>query len=200
MQSQVGILNTALTLLGEGRVTSIDDDVKPAREGKALWDIALAALLAGYNWSFAMSRRQLVALAAAPEFGYNLKYNLPGDCMRLVMIGGYYAGIDLTNYRNEPDQEMWTIEGREILTNLAAPLDVRFVKLITDTATFHPSFDMTLAAYLAMLLAEPLTQSDQKRERAERQYKHELSVAIRANAIELPPKNLPDDEWAMARR
>lgn len=200
MQSQSGILNTALTLLGESRVTSIDDDVKPAREAKAIWDIARNALLAGYNWSFAMSRRQLSALADAPLFGYNSRFQMPGDCLRLVMIGDFYAGIDLTNYRNEPDQEMWTVEGREILTNLAAPLNVRFVKLIEDTAMFHPSFDMTFAAYLANLLAEPLTQSDTKRARAEAQFHKEIGLAIRANAIELPPKKLPDDEWAMARR
>lgn len=198
MLAQVEIVNAALTLLGESRITSIEDEVKAARESKALWTIARNAIMAGYNWSFAMARSQLLALATAPAFGFSTQYLLPVDCLRITQIGDYFPGLDLTDYRGSSTEE-YQIEGRNILTNIGAPLNFRFVRTVTDTMLFAPSFDMSFAAYLASLLAEPLTQSDQKRQRALDQLRDEIRLAIRANAIELPPRKLADDEWLMSR-
>lgn len=198
MLAQVEIVNAALTLLGESRITSIEDEVKAARESKALWTIARNAIMAGYNWSFAMARSQLSALATAPAFGFSTQYLLPVDCLRITQIGDYFPGLDLTDYRGSSTEE-YQIEGRNILTNIGAPLNFRFVRTVTDTMLFAPSFDMSFAAYLASLLAEPLTQSDQKRQRALDQLRDEIRLAIRANAIELPPRKLADDEWLMSR-
>ena len=198
MASDVEIVNVALTLLGEDRIASLDDDTKPARESKALFAINRDALMAGYNWSFAKTRSQLSALASAPAFQYALKYQLPSECIRIIQIGDFYAGLDLTDYRGS-QTEMFTVEGREILTDLSAPLNFRFVQRVTDTAQFSANFAKAFAAYMAVDLAEPLTQSDTKRGRAVDSLKREISMAIRANAIELPPQKFADDEWLISR-
>ncbi len=198
MASEVEIVNAALTLLGEGRITSLGDDVKAAREATAVFEIRRDALLAGYTWSFAKTRTQLSALVDVPLFGFALKYQLPSDCLRIVMVGDHYVGLDLTDYRGTPTEE-FMIEGREILTDLSAPLNFRYIKRVTDTSQFSSNFVAALAADLAAVLAEPLTQSDSKRERAEATLRREISLAVRANAIELPPSKLADDEWLMAR-
>lgn len=198
MASEVEIANVALTLLGEARIASIDDDVKAAREVKAIFAIARDALQAGYNWHFAKTREKLTALADAPSFGYAYQYQLPTKCLRIIQIADYFPGIDLTDYRGASTEE-YQIEGRRILTDFTAPMNFRYVQQVTDTSQFAANFTMMFGAYLAQLLAEPLTQSDQKRARATEQMARELALAVRANAIELPPQKLADDEWLISR-
>jgi len=198
MASQTDIVNTALTLLGEGRVMSIDDDLKQARDAKAVYDIVLNSLLGGYTWSFAKTRAQLPALVGAPAFEFGSRFQLPADCMRLVMVGDVYVGVDLTDYRSMPS-ELYAIEGREILTDYGSPLNIKYIKRVVDTNLYPPNFVSVFAAKLAATLAESLTQSETKQARAEDRLAKELALAVRANAIELPPVKLPDDEWVMSR-
>lgn len=198
MASSVDIVNIALTLLGESRIMNLTDNTKPAREANAIFEYTRDALLGGFNWSFAKVRAQLPALVDVPEFGFDNKFQMPVDCLRLIFVGDYYVGADLTNYRGSDTSE-FAIEGREILTNLAAPLNIRYIKKITDASQFSPNFTYALAAKLAVDLAEPLTQSETKAARAESRFMYEIRQAVRANAIELPPEKLPDDEWVLAR-
>lgn len=198
MASEVEIVNVALTLLGEGRIVSVDQDTKAAREAKALLSTSRRALLAGYNWSFAMTRTQLSPLADVPSFGFGAQYQFPAGALRIVQIGQFFVGIDLTDYRGADTSE-WHIEGRKILTDLGSPLPIRYVQDVTDTTQWTPNFVKAYACYLATDLAEPLTQSGTKRQAAESAFQREISLAIRANAIELPPQKLADDEWLMSR-
>ena len=198
MSSEVEIANAALTLLGESRISSLDDDVKAAREIKAMFTISRDALLAAYNWSFAKARASLLSDVAVPPFGFGIQYTLPSDCLRILLINEVYVGVDLTDYRGQPT-EIYSIEGRKILTDLGAPLLLRYVTRVTDTTQFAAPFTKAFAGQLAEDTCEAITQSDSKRERAI-QYKHKaLSDAIRANAIELPPQKLADDEWLVSR-
>lgn len=198
MASEVDIVNMALTLLGDSRILSLDDDVKPARESKAIYAMTRDSLLAGYDWSFAIKRASIPALAVPPDFGFGYAYQMPTDCLRIIMIGDVYAGLDLTDYRGSP-VEQYAIEGRQILTDLGAPLKLRYISRVEDTAQFHACFVTAFAMDLAAKLCEPLTQSDSKRVRAETERNHQISMAVRSNAIELPPQKLPDDEWLISR-
>lgn len=199
MASDVDIANGALTLLGQNRIISLDDEVKQAREVKAIYVINRNALLAGYSWSFSLFRAQLPALVETdPLAQYSGIFQLPTDCLRVVQVGRYFPGIDLTDYRGAPTDD-YIIEGRKIYTNLGAPLNFRGVDTIEDPAQFSANFAKSLAAYLAFDLAEPLTGSDTKRNTAGSTMAREIGLAIRANAIELPPKKLADDEWLMSR-
>lgn len=196
--SDVQIVNVALTLLGQSRITSIDDDVKQAREAKAIYDVVRDALLANYNWSFAMTRIALPASATPPIFEFRNSFPFPVDCLRVVFVGDFYVGLDMTDYRGAPNKD-FMIEGRNILANFPAPLNVRYIKRVVDPTQFHASFVQAFASSLARDLAEPLTQSGSKRDRAESKLKTDVSLAVRANAIELPPESLADDPWVISR-
>jgi len=198
MASQTEIVNLGLTLLGDARILNIDQDVKPAREAKAIWSIALDAILARYNWNFAKERASLPALVDVPISQYLFQYQLPSDCLRVMFVGETYVGIDLTDYRGSPTQE-FSLEGRKILTDFGAPLLIRYIKRVTDTTQFDPVFVLAFSCELAMWLAEPLTQSATKRESAENTQRKYVSEAVRVNAIALPPEHLPDDEWLISR-
>lgn len=202
----VEIVNMALTMLGEGHIVSLSDNVKPAREANYIYSTTKDALLGGYNWSFAKTRAALTASATPPAFEYALAYDLPADCLRVLFVGDYYVGMDLTDYRGAPT-ELFTIEGRQILTDLGTMtppssdnnINIKYIKQEDDVTKFSANFVSALVAKLAENLAEPLTQSETKRARAESAFRNELRMAIRANAIELPPQKLADDEWILSR-
>lgn len=196
--SDVSIVNIAATLLGESRITSLDDGNKVARTAKALFESSRDALLAAYNWNFAKARAALPALATAPPFQFNAEYQLPSDCLRLWMLNDYYVGADLTDYRGAPTEE-YSIEGRKILTNWGAPLNIKYIKRVADPAQFDPCFVKMFGCQLALDMAEALTASQSKVDRAERNLMLERNNAVRANAIALPPQKLADDEWIMSR-
>lgn len=198
MASEVEIVNAALTLLGESRIISLDDDTKAAREAKALFTINRNALLASYSWSFAKAIKNLTQDGTNPGFGFSYRYMMPVTALHVIRVGDKFAGLDLTDYRGASTAE-FNIFGRYIHTNLGAPLKFEYVDTVTDTGQFAAAFVKAFACYMAMDLAEPLTQSDSKRERAERAYQRAINLAIRANAIELPPQKLADDEWINAR-
>jgi hypothetical protein len=198
MYSDVSVVNVGLTLIGEPRIVLLTEDTKQAREAKALYEATRNALLAAHNWSFAKTRVQLSPDPVAPLFEFANKYILPGDCVRVVRVGDHYVGADLTDYRGSPVEE-YAIEGRTVYTNMDGVLDIVYIKIVTDASQFAPGFAMALGAKMGANLSGPLNQSNAKKQTAEAQFDKEIRAAIRANAIELPPTKLADDEWVLSR-
>jgi hypothetical protein len=197
MASAVEIANRALVKLGEERITAFTDPSKAARLVNSMFDIVRDAELRAHPWSFAMTRAQLPALVAAPAWGYARQYELPADFLRLVYIQDTWVA-DLNDYRGD-DNPMFMVEGRRILTDLSAPLRIRYVSRIEDTALFDALFVEVLACRLASEMAEPLTQSNSKVQIAADKYEEAVARARRANAIEKPPVLPPDDTWVASR-
>ena len=197
MASQVEIANRALTKLGENRIISISDNLEAARVISSMWDIVRDSELREHVWSFSVKRDQLAAMSTAPSWGYNYQYIVPADFLRLLQANDVFF-VSLTNYRdmNETD---YKLENGLILTDLAAPLKIRYVASITDTADWDSAFVESFACRLAIEACERLTQNPTKRELALAQYKLSLGTAIRANAIENPNEPLPDDTWILSR-
>lgn len=198
MASKVDICNRALTKLGAQRILSLSDDLKPARECNSAFDIVRDAELRNHTWSFSKTRASLAALAAAPAWGFSRQFQLPNDCLRVVRVGEYYPGPVLDDYVNSNTAD-YAIEGRRILTDYDAPLKILYIARVTDATQYDSAFIEALACRLAMELAEPLTQSNTKRELAQSEYRSALLDAVRANAIELPPEQTQDDAWNLAR-
>lgn len=196
--SDVDVVNYGLTLLGDLRITSLSDDTKQAREAKAIFNMTRDRLLGRYDWSFAKTRTKLSPLSTSPAFQFTNQFQLPVDCIRITMVAEQYVGLSLEDYRNQPSED-FIIEGRILMTDLEVPLRLRYVKQVTDSSLYPPTFACAFAAQLADLLCEPLTQSGEKRDRAKGEYKQQINDAIRANAIELPPRPLPDDSWVDSR-
>lgn len=202
MASSVDIANRALSKLGESRITSFDDDSKPAREMKSAFDIVRDAEFRAHRWHFTKKRITLPALSTAPAFGWLYQYQLPSDFLQLIQVGQYDPIVPLNDYRTT-EQTEWAVEagdtGNVILTNHEAPLQIRYVSRIVDTTRFDSTFVEVLACRLAIEVCEILTQSTTKKESAKDDYKLAMMVAIRANAIELPPATIQDGSWITAR-
>jgi len=189
MSSKVEIANRALQILGAKRIVSLTEDSRNARAIAAAYEPVKRAEIRKHPWSFAIKRVQLAADATAPIFTRSNSFPLPSDYLRIL----------------PPDPEVnmndldWIIEGRNIITNDSAPLDVRYLWDVQDPNLFDSTFRELLAAKLAEQLCEELTQSNTKVATAQAFYKDALAEAKRTNAIEKVAEKPPEDEWVTIR-
>jgi hypothetical protein len=198
MASIVDVANRALTKLGAARIASLLDDNKQARSINSCIDILLRAELRTNRWTFAIKRVELAADIYGPTFGYTYSYTLPTDMLRLDMINDMDPAVPLDNYISQEILD-YEIEGNKILTDLTAPLKVRYGSYVGDPNQWDELFVEAFACRLAAEICEDITQSNPKRDRAWSEYKAAMSQAKKVNAIERPPVTLPDDNWIFAR-
>jgi hypothetical protein len=198
MASVVDVANRALTKLGSARIVSLSDDNKQARSIASCFYTLLDAELRQNRWTFAIKRAELPALSDAPTFGYDYQYALPADFLRLDMINDMFPSVSLDNYISSEVAD-YAIENKMILTNLSAPLKIRYGASVDDPNQWDSLFIEALACRLAAEICEDLTQSSGKRTQAWQEYKQALQAGKRANAIERPPSQLPDDTWIFSR-
>lgn len=152
MPSLTEIANLALAMVGEERVTRLDTDTsKPARLCNEMLPQVRARCLSEHPWNFAVRRASLPALASSPSWGYAYAYQVPADCIRVLEIDG------------ADPHEPWSREGTAILTDLTAPLSIRYIADVTDPARWSPMFVDMVAATLAERLALPLSASQSSR-------------------------------------
>ncbi len=183
MASSIDIVNRALDKLGESKINTIDDNTERARVMKRAYDRVREAELRAHPWNFAKRRALLPADADAPAFGFDYAYTFPADCLRVL------PGVE----------DDWTIEGRKILTDTAAPLQVRYIANLVETGDFDALFVEVFACRLAVECAEKITQSSAKREQAKDEYARALVEARKANAFEEKAQEMPVDTWLLAR-
>lgn len=189
MATKTEICNTALQKIGAGRITSISQDTNPARVLNALFDIVRQSELRQHPWSFAITRTSIAADAEEPEFGKAYSYTLPALCLRVLPP---YPEMNLADLD-------WEIEGRQIYTDETAPLYLRYIQDVTDTAQWDALFVDAFATKLAFEACEELTQSNSKKEGLRTDYDQAIKRAKRTNAIERTAQVPPDDSWVTVR-
>lgn len=187
--SDVAICNNAMQKLGAARITSLAEDSVEARECNACYEPQRDAELRKHPWNFAIKRVSLPADATAPAFGPANSFTLPSDFLRLLPV-------DPEEVINNED---WRIEGKKILTNDSAPLQVRYIYRVTDPNEFDPLFEEALASRIALQTCEKITHSNQKKAAAAEDYKMAIAAARRINAFENVAQEPPPDPWDTAR-
>lgn len=198
MASQVDAANRALSKIGDARIISLGDDSEAAILINNMFNVVRDSELRAHPWNFAIKRASLAALSTTPAFGFDNEYQIPGDCLRMLMIGESYVGSSLSNYRSMPEQA-YQIEGLKILTDYTAPLKVKYVRQVTNTGGWDPLFVEYFATVLALELCERLAQESSLKETLRRDKAEIFLRAIRADAIENPPELIADDSWILAR-
>lgn len=189
MASKVEIANRALQLLGAKRITSFGEDSRNGRAINSAYESVKLAELRKHPWTFATKRASLAASSTEPLFTKTNKFPLPSDFVRLLPQ-------DPEDLSNDLD---WTIEGRNIVTNDSAPLEIRYVYNVTDPNEMDALFREALSAKLAAALCEEITQSNAKLVAANDAYKEAIAEARRANAIEKQAEKPPEDTWVTCR-
>lgn len=194
MTSVVGICNRALQKLGASAISALDENSKNARECSSAYESLRDAELRSHPWGFAIKRVQLPASSTAPAFGRARMFTLPADNLRLL---AQYP--ELNDNHNDWQVESDNEGSPAILTNDAAPLNVRYVARMEDPTVFDAMFVEALASRIAYELCEAITQSNTKKQAAAQDYTRAISEARRINAIERVAQKPPEDEWVTVR-
>lgn len=158
--SQIDLVNSALTSIGQEPLASLDDadyisSVAVAVRNKV--DIVRRKLLRMNDWNCARITAKLAQIIVTDNLsGWDYQYALPTDpeCLRVVQIsvdgGKTYIDLDdYYNYNKGPREALFDLDGTRLLSN-APEIYIKY------TADIDPAkFDATLApAYVAMLAAE----------------------------------------------
>jgi hypothetical protein len=187
--SDVQIVNIALTGIGSARILRLTDDQETARKCNAVYTPIRDEVLASYPWKFALQRAQLAKLSDAPLFGYANAFQIPSDCLRIVA-----TDLDEDGYK-------WSREGETLVTD-EGTIKIQYIKRITDPTKFSPAFVTALSARLEAELAYPCTSSaDLAKQKLEVYFKSKLPMAKSLDAQEGGEGQLlASDAWVDARR
>lgn len=170
MAADIDIINAALSKLGEVTITSVADVSPAGRIANRTYADIRDALLRQYPWNFATKRASLAADAEAPEWGYDYAFTLPAGCLRLIEV-------------NAAATDQWRNEGGKVVTDLTAPLEIRYVEEVA-VDQMDATFREALAARLAMEWAEPLSQTSTVVDAMASMYRNKLQVARTADGQE----------------
>lgn len=198
MAADVEIANLALTKLGEkNTLLALTDDTDAGRTMSRLFPLVRDAELRRNRWKFAVKRDALTALATAPAWGYLYQYPLPTDFLAIIQVNDYFI-------RGYPGgKSMWAVEageaGRVLLTDLPPQLKFRYMAQVTNAGRLDPLFVESFACKLAYEACEALTQSASKKQALLVDYRSALVEAMRCDAIENPPEELPNGRWLDSR-
>ena len=189
MASKVDIVNAALNKIGASRILAFTDDTPEGRLANSSYNDLRDEVLRDHPWNFAIRRVALAANATAPIYEYSNSFDLPDEpnyCLRVLSV-------------ENPNDRSWKIEGRAIVTNLEAPLNIKYIKRVIDTGLMDFAFTNALAARLAWEWAEDLTGSTSKGKMLFEEYTSHITGAKSVDGQEGTPDSIQSNEWDDAR-
>lgn len=186
MITEVDIVNSGLSKIGAEPIMSLDDDSKEARSAKNRFALVRDVVLRMHPWNCATERVELAPLTDTPDFGYDYYFQIPSDCLRILLI-------------NPEDNIDYRIEGRMIATDTDA-VELKYVKRLEDTTLLDPLCAEAIGAYLAWDISYRITQDDSVTNRAWEVFQLILRRAKAIDAQEDPLKSMEADLWVDARQ
>ena len=188
MATMIEIVNMALSAVGDEPIVSLGDPNKRARLCTLHFNTARRRALRMHTWT-CVSKRALVGKdAAAPEWGFSNRYEMPPDFLRLAFI------------RDQSDTTPYELVGNIVETDLSSPLAIKYVWDDPDTTKYDPLLVTVVSLSLALDLIEPITQSNTKKEKLESALTFWLGKAANVNGSERRPGRIKDTSWSTARR
>ena len=183
--TDLSICNNALVQLGNEPLLNLTDTTKKAvRLCVQFYDQTVEEVLRAYNWNCATVRDTLTVDETAPAWGFNFRYALPADCLRV--IGFSSASVN------------WKIENGYILADSDGG-EISYIKSIT-AADMDALLRSAVSARLAAYLAFPLTNSATVAKAMFDLYKEKLADAHTMDAFENGTgEHLASDTWINAR-
>jgi hypothetical protein len=192
------IANSALDLVGQSQILSIDDSTPAAKKCKLHIYEAIREVLKLGKWKAARKQATLAQLTQGPAFGWTYAYQLPADYLRMVRF-------------NDSDPQnvvipVFEIQGKQLLTsepvaNLAYVCDLSMAP--NDISAAGPELVELFAVKLAQKMAWSFQQSKTLKESLEQEYQMKRRLALAADAQETKNtlvNRLDDSEWLRERR
>ena len=145
MASTVDICNGALNQLGATTILSLTEDSKNARLCNSRYTQVRDAVFRSHPWNCLQKRVELASSTTTPAWGYKFKFDLPGDCLRLLRILDFDS-----NYQ---------VEGRSILSNNET-MKILYISRVEDPNQYDELLRETLSAALGSDIAYAITSNN----------------------------------------
>jgi hypothetical protein len=159
MASVTSVCNNAIIKVGGSTITSLDDNTVEAKTCKSLWDDVLDDTLRSHPWNCAQDRASLNKLTAAPIFGFDYQYQLPGNCLRVLTLNDYAIPYIRNGYVYSNSTPIkYKIEGRKLLTD-ESEAKIVYLYHVTDMNQIDPMLREVLAARMAAEIAFPIAKN-----------------------------------------
>lgn len=191
MTTETDIANLALDILKEAPITSLDQDRPTASWMKRNFDFNRDAVLAMMPWNCALKRVKLPADGTSPAFGWDYRYGLPSDCIRLLPV------TNDGTMEGRPVQH--EVEAGYVLTNKAGPLKVRYISRLKNYSAYPALLIEAVSARLALRMAHWMTGKSSYVQIAQAHFDRALHDAWLSDAIEGSSPRAADNEWIDAR-
>lgn len=145
MASKTDIANRALAILGESPVVDITENSVNAIRLAANIDLAIDEVLRDHAWNCATFRASLAAATPASTAEFAYAFQLPTDpfCLKAMYLVG--------------TRSAWRVEGRLLVTNLAAPINLVFIGRPADIGELDTHTAVAIAYKLAEICAFYIT-------------------------------------------
>lgn len=174
MNTTTQLANYALALIGQAKISDIDDTGSPAaRAAKEFMQPTIDESLRLHRWNCAIKRATLTQTDPEPVHGLDYSYQLPSDFLRLLEVNGEQW---------EDTDEFHEIEGRRLVTD-EDTVEIRYISRI-EVASMDPLLAKFVAANLAGTLAIPLTANLQLQQQVMAIRQRVLGEARSVDAIE----------------
>ena len=194
IQSAVDVVNLALVKLGSQLVTTLDAPVTPLEKRAALiYPHLRDRELSLRRWRFSLRRTMMRVVPTVDVTGITIDsttvtidetFPYLDPTVDAASMGLLYAKLPDTCIRPLRDNySAWEEEGRYLLTPDSAPFPLLFIARVAEPL-FAPTFAEAFSAKIAEQLAEFLTQSNEKKDRATAMYRDAMAEAKLINAYD----------------
>jgi hypothetical protein len=210
MASPVDICNIAIMRVGGQPITSLTENSPAAISCNLQYDIVRRDLLRSHPWNFAIRYAQLAEDAQPPLFNYDHSFALPADCLRILStadqeqanlwgLGGDFNGyVQISNRVDFATADNYKVVGRHLYTNNGTA-QVKYIRDVTDTSLFDPSFTELFGVRLAMTIAYQLTGSVQMRKDLADEFQYLFMQARENNGQEGTRERIELSAWLTSR-
>lgn len=184
--SPVAVVNSALIKVGAERIDSLTDSNPRAIICNEQYAKCRDDVLIAHPWNFAIDRASLSESLPVPIDGFEHKFALPSDVLRVLSI-------------NEDSSIEWAIEGEYLHTDESS-VKIKYIKQVTDTTIWSASFDEVLALRIAAEICYSLKKDASQTDTLWKLYKSQLAQARSFDAQEgYKEIGVESDQWLNSR-
>jgi len=164
--NQIDICNQALALLGDRRITRLDDAAQQsdplARYCAEFYPTARREALAAHRWSFAKASAVLVRREDVPAIGkFTYTHVRPTACLRVMTLLQGQTLVDGVPTVYAGGIDSFELVGKDIKSN-HLHVALEFIQDVITPADWSPHFVPAVVTLLASYLAGPIADDDRK--------------------------------------
>ncbi len=192
MTSVVSICNLALSNIGKGTISDINEASAEAQQCKLQYYNCRDTLLQAHPWTFARKVQALAALANDWESRWAYRYQKPSDCLKIVRL------VPDIDFPDDIDPAPHGLRASSIYASYS-PVFLEYTRLEDDPTKYPPLFADALAWSLSARIAMPLTRDQSIRKDAYQMAVAATSAAQTADANDEPRRYNVEASWIAAR-